>query len=410
MANKVNFTKSALAKITPPKTGRLAVYDTKQPSLLLRVTPTGSMTFCVFRRVAGRPTRVCLGGYPALTIEQARKLAAQVSGEVAQGVAPTITKRRTRGVMTVGELFDLYLEQHAKPHKKSWAEDERQFNRYLTGWKNRKITTIRRADVQSLHTHIGTKCGIYAANRLRSLLHTMFTLAADHGFDGPNPAHGVKKFREHSRERFLVADELRRFFGALQTETSETIRDYLLLSLLTGARRGNMLTMAWAEIDFARAVWNIPDTKSGDPLSLPLSPEAITVLARRRETTAGQPWVFPGVGKSGHLQDVTTIWKRVLQRAELEDVRLHDLRRTLASWQALTGASLPVIGRSLGHKAPATTAIYARLTMDPVRASVNTATAAILTAAGGMLQGFPIQDATDQTTVAKRNPQGIIGP
>ncbi|MBC7857107.1 MAG: tyrosine-type recombinase/integrase, partial [Pirellulaceae bacterium] len=86
-------------------------------------------------------------------------------------------------------------------------------------------------------------------------------------------------------------------------------------------------------------------------------------------------------GKAEHLVDPTRIWKRILERAGLPGLRIHDLRRTLGSWQAATGASLPIIGKSLGHKNQATTAIYARLDLDPIRASVDTAALAILAAA-----------------------------
>ena len=91
--------------------------------------------------------------------------------------------------------------------------------------------------------------------------------------------------------------------------------------------------------------------------------------------------MFPGDGKHGHYHDPRKGWLRILKRAGIENLRLHDLRRTLGSWQAKTGASLVVIGKSLGHKSPQATAVYARLDLDPVRKSMETATAAILQAA-----------------------------
>jgi integrase len=99
--------------------------------------------------------------------------------------------------------------------------------------------------------------------------------------------------------------------------------------------------------------------------------------------------VFPGRGKTGHLVEPKTAWARILKRAGLQNLRLHDLRRTLGSWQAATGASLPIIGKSLGHKSLAATQVYARLNLDPVRAAVNTATDAMLLAGGvtGLLEG-----------------------
>jgi integrase len=92
---------------------------------------------------------------------------------------------------------------------------------------------------------------------------------------------------------------------------------------------------------------------------------------------------FPALtGKTGHLVEPKKAWKRLLDRAGLSNLRIHDLRRTLGSWQAKTGASLLVIGKSLNHKSTQSTAIYARLDLEPVRESINLATTAMLNAAG----------------------------
>jgi len=168
----------------------------------------------------------------------------------------------------------------------------------------------------------------------------------------------------------------------MAAEPNEVIRDYILLSLLTGARRDNVLSMRWSEIALPRTEWQIPRTKNGTAHTIPLSAEVVAILERRaRKATARAIFVFPGQGKSGHLVEPKKGWQRVLERAGIEDLRIHDLRRTLGSWQAKTGASLAIIGKSLSHKNTQTTAIYARLDQEPVRASVARATAAMLKAA-----------------------------
>jgi len=103
---------------------------------------------------------------------------------------------------------------------------------------------------------------------------------------------------------------------------------------------------------------------------------------RARQGSSSSIWVFPGTGVTGHLVEPKKAWKRVLERAGISNLRIHDLRRTLGSWQAKTGASLVIVGKSLNHKSPSTTAIYARLDLDPVRESVERATGAMLVAAG----------------------------
>jgi integrase len=179
----------------------------------------------------------------------------------------------------------------------------------------------------------------------------------------------------------MQGDELPRFFQALAEEANDTMRDYFLLSLLTGARRANVLSMHWADVNLERAEWRLKTTKNEVPQTVTLSPQAVEVL-RNRLPAIPTGFVFPGKGQSGHLVEPKKGWERILARAGLADLRIHDLRRTLGSWQAKQGASLAIIGKSLNHKNQNTTAIYARLDLDPVRDSVNTATAAMLAAAG----------------------------
>ncbi len=181
-----------------------------------------------------------------------------------------------------------------------------------------------------------------------------------------------------------------RFFQSLAEEQNETLRDYILLALLTGARRANLLAMRWTEVNLKESVWRIPNTKNGTPQNVTLSPEAVTILQARQDAAEnGAVFVFPGTGESGHIEEPKKAVIRVMERAGIpygrntpDGVTLHDLRRTLGSWQAKTGASLAIIGKSLNHKSQQATAIYARLDLDPVRASVNTATAAMMEAGG----------------------------
>jgi len=382
MNTRLNFTKRALESLPLPEPGKRATYhDAKIRGLILRVTSQGTRTFQVYRKVNGRPERVTIGTFPGVTVEQARKQAAEVNATIAKGENPNAKRRALRAEMTLHELFDLYLERHAKVHKRSWQEDQAQYTRYLKPWANRKLSSIRKSDVQALHAKTGKNIGVYAANRLLALLHTLFNKAIDWGFEQPNPAQGVKKFREQSRDRFLEADELPRFFQSLAEEPNTTLRDYFLIALLTGARRANVLAMRWEDINLERATWVIPQTKAGSHQAVPLVPDVVNIL-ESRNTLSNSPWVFPGHGSTGHLVEPRKAWERILKRAGIENLRIHDLRRSLGSWQAATGANLSIIGKSLGHTNVSTTAIYARLNLDPVRAAMETATQAMLNAAG----------------------------
>lgn len=384
MAEKMNFTQAALGKLPTPEKGRTYYRDIKMPGLTLCVWDSGVKSFELYKRMGGQPTRLKIGRFPEVTVENARKEAARLVGEIAQGKDPSEQRRKARGETAVGELFALFLEGHAKPHKRSWKGDQEQYNRYLDGWKNRKLSQVRRADVAALHAKVGRDHGTYAANRLLALLSSLFTHAARLGYEGGNPAQGVKRFKEQSRDRFLDADELKAFFVAVAAEKSETWRDFFLVALMSGARRANVLAMRWADVNLERGLWRIPESqaKSGEPLIVILPAPAVEILKRRAKGTEGD-YVFPRRDGTGHVTEPKQAWARIVKASGLKDVRIHDLRRTLGSWAAAMGASLPMIGRALGHKNVATTAIYARLGLDPVRATVTGAVKAMLEAGNG---------------------------
>jgi integrase len=157
-----------------------------------------------------------------------------------------------------------------------------------------------------------------------------------------------------------------------------------------GARKSNTLAMRWDEISFHGETWRIALTKNDDPQIVHLSPQAMDILKERKLHSAS-PWVFPGGGASGHLADPKKAWMRILKEAGIADLRIHDLRRTLGSWQAVTGANSYIIGKSLGHRSQQSTAVYARLNLDPVRDSVNKATDAMLGGSLMMLDKFMVQ-------------------
>jgi len=376
--NKINFTKGSLLDLPIPTSGkRTYYYDTKTRGLSVCVLPSGKKTYLVYRKINGRPERITIGDINDFSLEQARGKASEINALIANGENPAQRHRLSKSELTFGELFIEYMERHAKIHKSSWQQDERRYNYYLSAWKQRQLSAIRKPDIQKLHQEVGANNGHYAANRLLALINSVFNSAIEFClWDKSNPANGIKKFKEKSRSRFLQADELPRFFKALSEEPNETIRDYILLSLLTGARKSNVIAMRYDEINFDLCLWNIPKTKNGDPHVTPLVPRALEILNERLKNKMSE-WVFPSTSKSGHLSDPKRSWKRILERAGIKDLRIHDLRRSLGSWQASTGASLAIIGKTLAHKNVATTAIYARLSIDPVRDSMNKATQAI---------------------------------
>lgn len=384
MSKRFNFTKSDIDALQIPDHGKRDDYqDTKAAGLYLRVSYTGVKTFSVLKRIkCGQLERLTLGRYPEMTIDQARRKTMEISLKISDGNNPAEIKRAARDEMLFGDLFAEYLERHSKQHKKTWAEDLEKYNNHIAGVLGRKkLSVIDRAAISLLHGHITKQGHPIAANRILALISSVFGWAISAGLWESNPALGIRRNKEKSRDRFIQGDELPRFFQAVADEPNETVRDYVLISLLTGARRSNVCSMRWQDINFERAEWRIEETKNGTPQTVALSPEAIHVLLNRKPSDQAV-FVFPGSGKNGHLAEPRKGWTRILKRAGIDNLRIHDLRRTLGSWQAKTGASLAIIGKSLNHKHQNTTAIYARLDLDPVRDSINTATNAMLTAAG----------------------------
>lgn len=369
MPQRINFTKKTLENLKP-KEKRGFYYDQNSKGLILTVYPSGIKSFYLYRKIKGYPERLFIGHFPGLGIDDARRQALIYNTQIIRNINPKNAQKEIKNNITLGQLFDQYLENHAKPHKKSWREDEAQFKRYLKPYSNDLAIDLTKQIIQKIHLIVRRENGLYAANRLLALISSIFTKAANWGLSIDSPTQGIKKFKEESRSRFLQADELPRFFIALAEEPNQTIKDYILISLLTGARKTNVLMMRWEEINFANQTWTIPVTKNGDEHIVPLAPQAVELLQSRRND--GQ-WVFPSKSKAGHLIDPKKAWAKLLERAQLKDLRIHDLRRSLGSWQAATGASLSIIGKTLAHKNVNTTAIYARLNIDPVRSALEIA-------------------------------------
>jgi integrase len=220
-----------------------------------------------------------------------------------------------------------------------------------------------------------------------ALLRKMFNLARDWGLHaGENPATRIQMFREESRDRFVQPEELPRLFQAIAEEADPAVRAVLLTALLTGARRTEVLTMRWEDVSLTRAEWRIPHTKAGRPHLLPV-PQALIATLRSLPRVEGNPYVFVGQNGIGHLHDMKRAWDRIRLKAGIQDVRFHDLRRTVGSWLAGSGESLNLIGKELNHRDVSTTAIYARLNLNPVRQALERNASKMLEAA--VPQGTP---------------------
>jgi integrase len=373
------LTKQIIDETPFPSEGQVFMRDAELPGFALRVTK-GRKSFILEKRIHGRMRRFTIGPYGPLTVDQARKLASMHVGAIAQGDDPAQVRQDRLHEPTFGDLTEKYLERHA-PRKRSARDDRGMLNSHLAVFRTRKLTDLNRNDVARVHAQVGATAP-YRANRLVALLRKMFNLARDWGLHtGENPATRIEMFREEARDRFVQPEELPRLFQAIAEEADPAVRAVLLTALLTGARRTEVLSMRWDDVSLTRAEWRIPDTKAGRPHLLPI-PQALIATLRSLPRVDGNPYVFLGQNGVGRLQNMKRAWDRIRRTAGIHDVRFHDLRRTVGSWLAGSGESLQLIGKVLNHRDVSTTAIYARLNLDPVRQALERNASKMLEAAG----------------------------
>jgi len=363
---------------------RCVLWDDEVPGFGCRLFPSGKKSFVLSYRAGGRKRLLTVGTYGVLTLDQARtKARAELAKVETEGADPLEARQREAQGETMRDLCAAYMERHGNG-KKSGAADLRRITQHiLPAWGSMKARAVKRADVAALHRKIGTRAP-YEANRTLALLSKMFSLADRWGFvpEGhPNPARDIDRFKEQKRDRWVTPEELPRLAQAINEEPNESARFALWLYLLTGARKTELLTARWEHIDWTRAELKLPDTKAGRVHYLPLSGPALALL-REIPRVEGNPFVLPGKLAGAHLVNISKPWNRVRAAAGVEDVRLHDLRRTVGSWLAQAGNSLHLIGRVLNHSNQSTTAVYARFGEDSVRAALEQHGARIMGAAG----------------------------
>lgn len=365
----MNFTKRIIDQTACPESGQIFLRDKSLPGFGLRLTK-GAKTFILEKRINGRNKRMVIGPYGPLTVDEARKKAEKLIGRIAAGEDPAEERSEKRKEATFKDLATAYLD-YARVHNKPSAKNyEYVINRDLLPlWGNRKVTAISKADVSALHSRIG-KDHPYGANRLLALIGRIFTLAAEWGYspeDHQNPARGIQKFREISRDRWVTEAELPRLAAAINKDPNPLVKGALWLYLLTGCRKTELLSSKWEDIDFDRGEMRLPKTKAHRTHHIPLSEPAIRILCALPRFE-NNPHVFPGRYPGRPLQGIRRPWDAVKKEARLPDVHIHDLRRTLGSWLATSGESLNLIGKILNHSTPRVTQIYSRLSENKVKA------------------------------------------
>lgn len=375
--NRITFTVGALSKLPTPQGGKRAFYyDQNVPGLALQITGSGIKTFYVVKQVKSNPgekgktEKIYLGKYPDLTVEQARVLARQKLGEIALGLNPAEVKRQAKTALTFGQLFNQYVEMYARYHVKTVAEMEASYRRYFVDrWATARVSSIKKTDVQDWVNAL-SDVGKHTANRSFDTFRAVINWGIKKDLVLPAVQTilvGIDLNTLKSRDRYLTEHEFQAFAAALSEYPNEMLRDFFWMCIMTAARKSNVLSMRWEDLDLDSALWKIPETKNGDSHTVPLLLDAVALLRQRQARCNGSEWVFPSDGQTGHLVEPKAAWRMIVKSAGLKDLRIHDLRRTAGSWMAQAGYSRDVIGKLLGHRSFAATGVYARVNLGAVR-------------------------------------------
>lgn len=418
MAGKSEKITKRVVDAAGPEPKLYRVWDTELKGFGLKVMPSGVKTYIVVYRPYGGGRRqpvkeFTIGRHGALTPDEARREALRRLAEVQAGGNPQESRLQLRQELTVSELCDQYMAEGTGTKKASTLRsDLARINCHIKPLiGNLKVSRVNRQDVARMMRDVATgktaavhdgkrkrtdsmaRGGQGTASRTVGLLGGIFTYAVRAGLRSDNPVHGVERYKDRQSQRYLSGEELGRLGAALAGVAGHAQGVAVIrLLILTGARKGEIEGLRWAEVDFGQSCLWLGDSKTGQKM-IPLGSPALLVLkevARHPQSD----FVFPGRGKSGevsgHFVGTPKVWKEVCEAAGLAGVRLHDLRHTFASLAAGGGQSLPIIGKILGHSDVKTTARYAHLADDPLKIAANrTAEAAAAALAGKTAEVVP---------------------
>jgi len=371
------FTDDSINKLEIPEKDREVYKDEIVENLLIIVSYGGSKRFYYGTVIEKKYYRIKIGNFPNLSVAEARIEAIKLKDKIADGYIPVkkrnniINQENVNLKMTFEVAINKYYDDYAKHNIKNWKSDLSQIEKNAKHLYNKEISSIIRDDIQSIFNKMSLK-GKYSANRFLAVLGAIFNKFIDWELVEKNPIKRITKHKEKERARYLLEEEIAVFFEALK-EAPPLIKDYVLISIYTAARKSNVLAIKWEDINWDNKTLYIPDTKNGEPHVVPLLPEALAILERRRKVVNSE-WVFPSPtkSKSGHFEEPKKWWNKIRKKSDLKDLRIHDLRRTLASWMANAGVA-NIIGKTLNHKSLRSTQRYARLQVNPVRISMEQA-------------------------------------
>jgi integrase len=405
---KIVLTKAFIEQAAcEPGKAKIDYFDLDQRGFMLEVRRSGGKTF--YQRYTderGRERQYKIGPADALSLDQARKKARIILAQALLGSDPQARRRELREIPTLAELVrDRYLP-HVKAYKRSWRTDETVFRVHILPLLGSKpideITGDAIADLVQRMRDRGYASG--TTNRVLILIRFIFNLARKWKIPGvrENPTFGLNTAPDVQRDRFLTPEETKRLIASINVDENRSAAQTIMMLLLTGARRNEVSHAKWDYIDWERRTLLVPVSKTGKPRAIALNGRAMALL-RSIPRQGDNPYIFPSPLTGRPCPSLHFPWTRIKQRAILDDLRLHDLRHSFASFLVNEGVSLYVVQGLLGHTQPRTTQRYAHLAQDTLNHAAEIVANVIAVAT--KVPGAPIELAAaaqrpDHATVA----------
>ena len=364
----------------PTDRSKIVLFDSSCKGLLLEVRESGGRTFYLrFKDARGRSRQLRIADARDLSLEQARQLADKTRAQIALGNDPFEEKESLKKIPTLsGFIHDSYLP-FVRGYKRSWKCDEGLLRNHIEPiWGNRYLDQITKADVIQLMATHRTTHAPGSCNRLLILLRYVFSLPKKWDMPGVenNPTTGLPLMKEDNpKERYLSTAEAQRLHAQLKASDNPMLRYIIPMLMLTGARKREVLDARWEDFDYERKLWRIHTTKLGKPRFVPMSDGVIQLLGSvpRHDCV----WTFPNPKTLKPYVSIFYGWNTARKAAGLEDVRIHDLRHSFASFLVNAGRSLYEVQRLLGHTQIKTTQRYAHLSHDTLLDATNSVTSAL---------------------------------
>lgn len=334
----------------PNPVKRLDFRDELMPGLVLRVSTSGTKTFCLHKRINGKMSRLTVGRFGVVSLAEARERVRQILYEIETGRFEERTGVEVEAKPTLIDVIPDYIEKHAKVHNRDWKRKEALLAKFPS-LNGKRIDEIKRADVVKACDNIHKSAPVSANRALAHLKHLM-AWCVERGMIDASPIAGMKPLsKERSRERVLSDAELGALWAAADAE-GYPFGECMKLLILSGQRRAEVAEMRWSELDFEKRLWTLPSqrAKNGRQHTVPITNAMLDVLQRVPRFLASD-FVFTTTGKSP-----ISGFGRLKRRLDLalpsstEPWIIHDLRRTMSTNMAMQGVPQPVTEALLNHK------------------------------------------------------------